>query len=208
MIRHYRPVRRRSRITKTLTAFLPSLTLVLLGSAGFYGAMQWLRKDAVPSHAEVATPVESQVTATATESETSPEPTIAVLTTAAAPIVDSDRPQETTAALISAFDSQSTGRVTRYASKQSADFTVLTYLPALDPSFENYHVWLLKDGLADVKDMGQLSPRADGSWVLSFTAGAAAGIVDPATYNAVVITKEPNDDNSAPSGNKMAEARF
>lgn len=206
MIRHYRPTRRRSRFAKTFGALLPSLALVLLGSAGFYGAMQWFRKDAPAGHAQVAQ--ETQVADTALNPDIPTDPVPAVLAAVTTTNLDIDRPQETTAALLSAFDNQSTGRVTRYTTKQSADYSVLTYLPALDLSLENYHVWLLKDGLADVKDMGQLSPRADGSWVLSFTAGAATGIVDPATYNAVVITKELNDENLAPSGNEMAEARF
>jgi hypothetical protein len=167
-------------------------------------AMQWFRTDAEDTQALAAT--EDVVAITdAQNPATAPVAKLAVATTTTAPILQTE---ESSTPLVSAFDGQHTGRVQRYLSKNSADMVVLAYLPALDMTADSYHVWFLKDGLADVKDMGQLAPRADGSWVLNFTAGPSTGIVDPREYQTVVIMKEPNDGNNAPSGNRIAEAKF
>ncbi len=117
---------------------------------------------------------------------------------------------QTHADFISAFDSQATGTATRDASTdgKSADYNLLVYLPGLDPKVETYAVWLLKDGLADVKRMGELSARADGSWTLDFTAGPVSGIASPDAYRDVVIMKEPKGSVNTPSGTKMATASF
>lgn len=112
------------------------------------------------------------------------------------------------ASLLSSFDGQSTGRVTRIFERGEARFSVLAYLPLLDGASTSYEVWLLKDGLADVRDMGELTVRADGSWVLDFIANPANGIADPHAYVSVVIMREPRDGNAAPSGDRIAEGRF
>jgi len=202
MTRYYRKSRR-SRLSRTAGKLFPSIALVLVGSAGFYMAMQWFRTDAEDTQALAAT---EDVVATDTQNPAvAPAAKLAVATTTTAPILQTE---ESSTPLVSAFDGQHTGRVQRYLSKNSADMVVLAYLPALDMTADSYHVWFLKDGLADVKDMGQLAPRADGSWVLNFTAGPSTGIVDPREYQTVVIMKEPNDGNNAPSGNRIAEAKF
>jgi hypothetical protein len=200
MTRYYRKSRR-SRLSRTAGKFFPSLALVLVGSAGFYMAMQWFRGDAEDAPALAA----ETETITQIESPTVPTVALTAQVETAAPIL---KTEELSAPLISAFDGQHTGRVQSFVSKNSADMVVLAYLPALDMAADSYHVWLLKDGLADVKDMGQLAPRADGSWVLNFTAGPVTGIVDPRVYKTVVIMCEPNDDDLSPSGNRIAEAKF
>ena len=201
MTRYYRKSRR-SRLSRSLGTLLPSIMLVLVGSGGFYMAMQWFRGDAEETPALAAT--EETADVTTTTATTTP-----VVTAATAKVEEVIlKTEETSAPLVSAFDGQHTGRVQRYLSKNTADMVVLAYLPTLDMAADSYHVWLLKDGLADVKDMGQLTPRADGSWVLNFVAGPSTGIVDPRQYEALVIMREPNDDNPAPSGNRIAEAKF
>ncbi len=200
MTRYYRKSRR-SRLSRTAGKLFPSLALVLVGSAGFYMAMQWFRGDAEDAPALAA----ETETITQIESPTVPTVALTAQVETAAPIL---KTEELSAPLISAFDGQHTGRVQSFVSKNSADMVVLAYLPALDMAADSYHVWLLKDGLADVKDMGQLAPRADGSWVLNFTAGPVTGIVDPRVYKTVVIMREPNDDDLSPSGNRIAEAKF
>lgn len=203
MMKHYRKSRR-SRLSRTAGKLFPSIALVLVGSAGFYVAMNWFRQDAEDAPVLAA---ETEVTAATTdiaEVTATMKATVAGVTTEQ-PIL---KTEELSAPLVSAFDGQHTGRVQRYLTKNSADMIVLAYLPALDMAADSYHVWLLKDGLADVKDMGQLAPRADGSWVLNFTAGPSTGIVDPRLYETVVIMREPNDDNLAPSGHRIAEAKF
>lgn len=192
MTRYYRKSRR-SRLSRSVGRLFPSIALVLVGSAGFYMAMQWFRGDAEETPVLAATEEVAEVKGVE-EVKMAAVPTLQIT--------------EQSAPLVSAFDGQHTGKIQRYLAKNSADMVVLAYLPTLDMATDSYHVWLLKDGLADVKDMGQLAPRADGSWVLNFTAGPASGIADPTVYQTVVIMKEPNDDNPAPSGNRIAEAKF
>ncbi len=196
MNRHYRKSRR-SRLSRSAGKLFPSIALVIIGCAGFYLAMQWFRGDAEDA------PVQAQ------EIVTEGVEGIVPITTASSNI-DTEilKTEELSAPLVSAFDGQHTGRIQRYLTKNSADMVVLAYLPALDMAADSYHVWLLKDGLADVKDMGQLAPRADGSWVLNFTASPSTGIVDPSVYKSIVIMREPNDGNPAPSGHRIAEAKF
>ena len=200
MTRYYRKSRR-SRLSRSAGKLLPSIALVLVGSAGFYMAMQWFRGDAEETPVLAATEGVEEVNGV---EGVSSNPDNRIPTTAS-PILQIS---ESSAPLVSAFDGQHTGKIQRYLAKNSADMVVLAYLPTLDMATDSYHVWLLKDGLADVKDMGQLAPRADSSWVLNFTAGPASGIADPTVYETAVIMKEPNDDNPAPSGNRIAEAKF
>lgn len=202
MTRYYRKSRR-SRLSRTMGKLFSSIALVLVGSAGFYLAMQWFRNDADDAPALAAQEVEEAGTQVAEV-----DGVVLAAATSVTPEPEILKTQELSAPLVSAFDGQHTGRVQQYLSKNSAETIVLAYLPALDMAADSYHVWLLKDGLADVKDMGQLAPRADGSWVLNFTAGPSTGIVDPRLYTTVVITREPNDGNTAPSGHKIAEAKF
>lgn len=201
MTRYYRKSRR-SRLSRTAGKLFPSIALVLVGSAGFYFAMQWFRQDAEDTEALAAT---AEVVDQAQKIDTTTPVVTMAAAKVASPILQTE---ESSAPLVSHFDGQHTGRVQRYLSKNSADMVVLAYLPALDMAADSYHVWFLKDGLADVKDMGQLAPRADGSWVLNFTAGPSTGIIDPRDYETIVIMKEPNDNNPAPSGNRIAEAKF
>lgn len=196
MTRYYRKSRS-SRRTRNASRLLPSIMLVLVGSAGFYMALQWFRDDAEQDPALAA---ETAAVAVQEVEEVNPA---AVAVEEVAPLA---KVVESSAPLVSAYDGQHTGRVQRYVREAAADMVVLAYLPTLDMAADSYHVWLLKDGLADVKDMGELAPRADGSWVLNFSADAAAGIVDARQYGTLVITREPNDGNSAPSGNRIAEA--
>ncbi len=190
---------RRSPLTRIASKALPSLALVLVGSGGLYLAMNWFRHDAEEAvvHAEVTTAVTSEV---------APEPiALAPKSALVAPVT---KTQEKVAPLLSVYDGQRTGQVQRYAGERSDDLVVLAFLPGLDLAANEYHVWLVKDGLADVKDMGALTPRVDGSWVLNFTAGPATGIADPVQYQAFVIMREPNDDDPSPSGHRIAEAKF
>lgn len=192
MIGYYRKSRR-SRLSRTAGKLLPSIALVLVGSAGFYLAMQWFRGDAEDAPVLAATEGVEEVSKSIPEVEE---------------VKGVEGVIELSAPFVSAFDGQHTGKIQRFLTNNTADMVVLAYLPALDMAADSYHVWLLKDGLADVEDMGQLTPRADGSWVLNFVASPTTGIADPTLYKTVVIMKEPNDDNAAPSGNRIAEAKF
>lgn len=97
------------------------------------------------------------------------------------------------------------GRVTRVMQDEGAVLEVLVTLPPLDSQVYEYHVWLVKEGLADVVDLGALTARADGTWTGVFVASPATGIIDPMLFSRVVIMLEPRDGNPAPSGNKIVE---
>ena len=183
---------RRSRVTRVTRGLLPSFFLVGIGIAGFYGAMQWFRSGAQDS------------LAMSDETLVAPTPDAAATTT----VPEITAPAQATSPLVSAFDSQHTGKVDRLLKTDTAEFYVIAYLPPLDLKTDEYHVWLLKDGLADVRNMGALAPRADGSWVLNFSASPVTGIAHPDKYTSVVIMREPTDGNPAPSGYRMAEAKF
>lgn len=195
MRRHYRS--RRSRRTGASRSFLPSFLLIVFGAAGFYGALQWFRTDAPDTLAaesetiaEVAATVPAEDTVAAPTPETVPQAQVA------------------TVPLRSRYDGQNTGKVDRYALPQGFEYYVLAHLPALDTSVETYHVWLLKDGLADVRDMGPLTPRADGSWVGHVVADTIHGIGDAAAYGTVVIMRQTVDAGASALGSKIAEAKF
>jgi hypothetical protein len=108
--------------------------------------------------------------------------------------------------IISSTDGKATGVANRTPGEKSADYHLIVYLPGIDGLTQTYAVWLLKDGLADVKRMGDLSPRADGSWVADFTAGALSGIAEPDAYRTLVIMKEQKSADQ--KGQKVAEASF
>lgn len=95
------------------------------------------------------------------------------------------------------------GRATRvFTHATHATLDVLVTLPALDTTVYTYDVWLVKDGLADVVNVGSLSLRADGTWAGTFVAGPSTGVIDPALYTQLVVMVEPRDGNDAPSGVK------
>jgi hypothetical protein len=96
------------------------------------------------------------------------------------------------------------GRATRVLSAGSAMLDILVTLPALESTSGEYHVWLVKDGLADVVDVGALTARADGTWTGTFSASPATGIVNPLMYSEIVIMSEPQDGDIGPSGIKAA----
>lgn len=96
------------------------------------------------------------------------------------------------------------GRATRVFLDRSATIEVFAELPPMEISAFTYDVWLVKDGLADVVNLGSLTPRADGSWVGTFVADPATGIIDPTLFSEIVIMLEPRDENEAPSGVEMS----
>lgn len=93
------------------------------------------------------------------------------------------------------------GTVERSGTSEKPVYHLFATLPILASGF-SYEAWLVKDGLADVKSVGNLEVRADGSWVKEFTTK------DPKDYPTIVIMIEPNDGNTDPSGNRIAEGRF
>lgn len=112
-----------------------------------------------------------------------------------------DTRTDATAALLDASGT-SIGLVTRSGTIEATAFQTVVHLPAIDGAASAYALWLLQDGLADVVSVGDLVPRADGSWELTFTAA------DPLDYPRIVITLEPNDGNPLPSGNQVATGSF
>jgi len=104
-------------------------------------------------------------------------------------------------AIIARMDGTSAGTVYRRGTSEVPSYTITVTLAALAPD-SSYGIWMVKDGLADVQFAGTLVARADGSFAHTFS------IKDPIAYPNVVIMTEPNDSNTAPSGNIMAQGRF
>lgn len=94
------------------------------------------------------------------------------------------------------------GVVRRMGTIEQPTYSVVLNLPPIDGAAQAYEMWMLKDGLADVKSVGMLLARADGSWALEWTTQ------NPLEYTNLVVMLEPNDGNATPSGNKIAEGRF
>lgn len=112
------------------------------------------------------------------------------------------------ASLVSSSGARDVGRATRVIREYVATIDVLVTLPGVDASAYEYHVWLVKDGLADVVDIGVLTARADGTWAGVFTAGPATGVVDPTLFSEIVVMLEPRDGNEAPSGAKVSVGKW
>ncbi len=104
-------------------------------------------------------------------------------------------------ATIITIDGTKAGMVSRHGTTEKPEYVVTLTLPILAPN-TSYGIWMLKDGLADVQSAGELEVRADGSFVKTFT------IKDPLLYPNLVIMAEPNDGNTAPSGNIVAQGKF
>jgi hypothetical protein len=188
MRRNYRPSRRH-RKNSAFKNIASTASFVVIGAAAFYVGLSWFRAHNTVSENVLA---RTELYADALQPAD----------VSAAEVLPSH------ANLLSAFDGQVTGTVNRSTGEKKADYHALVYLPGIDRNQETYGVWLLKDGLADVKRMGDLSPRSDGSWALDFTAGPVSGISSPEAYRTVVIMKEPKGSSGTPEGTKMAEAVF
>ncbi len=100
------------------------------------------------------------------------------------------------------------GRATRIFVDHAATIEIFAELPPMEISAFTYDVWLVKDGLADVVNLGPLTPRADGSWAGTFVADPAAGVIDPTLFSEIVIMLEARDGNEAPSGVKVSEGEW
>lgn len=111
-------------------------------------------------------------------------------------------PENVTAmARVMLMSGENIGTVSRVGTIEIPEYSLLVTLPALmDDS--TYEIWMVKEGLADVKSVGILDARADGTWAKTFT------LADPLQYPKIVIMREPADDKSEPSGNIVAEGVF
>ncbi len=184
--RVFRHTRRRR--TSVFRPLLSSAFLIVLGGGLFWGGINWFRASGAMTEKLMADSG-SVADVIAPESVSAAEPFLL------------------RADILSSADGKATGSANRTPGEKSADYHLIVFLPGIDAASETYAVWLLKDGLADVKRMGDLSPRADGSWVADFTAGALSGIADPDAYRTLVIMKENKGEDSE-KGAKIAEAKF
>lgn len=128
------------------------------------------------------------------------------------PLIEEDILSDTsfppTVAILRSPSDGEVGRIARTPYEQSAMLDVVVTLPSIDAASYAYHVWLIKDGLVDVVDIGALTPRADGTFGGTFFAGPATGVVRPELFSEVVIMLEPHDDHAAPSGIKMCSGSW
>lgn len=116
-----------------------------------------------------------------------------------------EEPPLAIATVISAFDSQHIGTIERRWDGIGGEFQVVAFLPALGPG-EEYAVWALRDGLADVARLGTLSLRADGGWsgTFFFAPPGGAPIV---SFSTLVLLRVPVNA-TIPEGVTMARAVF
>ncbi|MEK7132310.1 MAG: hypothetical protein AAB833_02210 [Patescibacteria group bacterium] len=166
---------------------LLAMSIVMGSGVGvFYGAVTWFRQDAARSLVNAGW---SGATIVDTE-DISPRPVLV----------------ETP--LVNSFDQAVIGKVKRYAGPRGEEYEVVANLPAIDLNTERFGVWLLMTGLADVQLMGELTPRADGTWQASFVAGPETGVINPADYRAVTIRREERSSQNIQNGVRVATAEF
>lgn len=125
-------------------------------------------------------------------------------TVSMATVEEDDSPIKTTAHVPFVASGSNVGTLDRAGEATNLQFFALVSLPAIDQSSTSYEVWMVKKGLADVRSVGKLSARADGTWSLQWNMADLAA--EALNYTTVVIMLEPNDGNTTPSGNKAAEA--
>lgn len=88
---------------------------------------------------------------------------------------------------------------------------IKVHVPSLLPQGDVsavYHLWMIKDGLADVVHVGTLEYRADGTWFAAFTLSPQTGILEADRYGTCVITQETSDAVSIPSKIILGKAQW
>lgn len=86
--------------------------------------------------------------------------------------------------------------------------TMAASLPPIDATAEQYEAWMLQPGIADYFSVGTFYPRADGWYGLTYKNNRAHVPADPQTYNRILITREPLEDDRIPSNIRVAEGFF
>ncbi|KKW28538.1 MAG: hypothetical protein UY72_C0069G0012 [Candidatus Uhrbacteria bacterium GW2011_GWD2_52_7] len=162
--------------------FFRAASIVILaggGAAFVLWAITWFRSSADAKRADAEATQEAEVAAEVEANE-----------------------QVSASAVMRDATGASIGLLTRSGTVEFPSYDLVVRLPAIDLATSSYSIWLLQVGLADVKFVGDALPRADGSWAFTFMG------TDPLDYPQVVITLEPNDGNTLPSGNRVAEGEF
>lgn len=86
--------------------------------------------------------------------------------------------------------------------------TMAASLPPIDSQREQYEAWMLQPGIADYFSVGTFYPRADGWYGLTYKNNRAHVPAEPQTYNRILITREPLEDDRIPSNIRVAEGFF
>ena len=156
------------------------LAVIVVGFGGFgvYEAIGWFRAS---NAADVA---QKTVTATA---ETVAAQAVPMILDGSTPML---RPDGTTA-----------GTLYRRGTSETCEYNTVLTLGAL-PEKTSYEVWAVKNGLADVASLGNMTARADGTFAVTFTQS------DPLEYSSFVVMLEPNDGVTTPSGTIAATGTF
>ncbi len=85
---------------------------------------------------------------------------------------------------------------------------VVASLPPIDLSTHFYEGWLVKPGVTEFFSTGEMFPRADGKWGLVWEIEESQARRDIFDFSKVIITKEPRDDDPAPSVEHVLEGTF
>lgn len=86
--------------------------------------------------------------------------------------------------------------------------TALAQLPAIDGAKTAYEAWFVKPGITDFFSLGELYPREDGAWGLVWETTDALARTDIDEFHRILITREPRNDNPAPSTDQVLEGEF
>lgn len=113
-------------------------------------------------------------------------------------------------AVLSVTDNSGLGtlNVTPNVSGSGYTLDLTANLPALPDRSEEYEVWIVKKGLADVKKVGTLSMRADGSHGGRFTIDPTGGVAEPSEFEALFVIRALVSGSSGPDGVKVAKANW
>ena len=85
---------------------------------------------------------------------------------------------------------------------------VVAELPAINEETQFYEGWLVVPGVTEFFSTGAMFPREDGKWGLVWEIDLSEARDDLLEYREVVITREPLDDDPAPSIEHAIEGTF
>ncbi len=114
--------------------------------------------------------------------------------------------QETTLSDVEGTGGSGTSR--RGVSGDLFTHVVVADLPAIDPEVHFYEGWLVVPGVVEFFSTGTMFAREDGKWGLVWEVKLDDAPDYLFDYREVVITREPYDDDPAPSPEHVIEGTF
>lgn len=110
--------------------------------------------------------------------------------------------------LMSVDGSGSYGTARRGKSGDLFTHVIVANMPLVDTQYYFYEGWLVRPGIVDFFSTGELFAREDGKWGLVWEVQDDIAPDNLELFTEVVITREPRDDNPAPSAYHVLEGGF